>query len=272
VIVTVTSVVVVLSLSGVPELTDHQRAQLAVAVDNDDVFDGPAIIPLLRNATLWTLPIDARGATLPDYANIVEVPASRRGRLYLVEGRLARVVATAPLVRSGPWDGHLREWDVVVEQEGSRFTAVLFLVAPGDPPRTGSNVAVVARFYKIMKRKDVRQGAWTDFPVFVGHSGHVQGRPRSQSPGNVLPGGLVVLVIGLLAGYVLVRRMAVVRRVQTPGKRSEHGLAGSYEDEVKPSEPSLPTDTVNALRVIRDRVERKERRDAIDGRGEDRTS
>lgn len=266
-------VLLAISMTGVPELTVHERAQLDVAVDRDGHFDGPGILPLLRNAVQWTPPIDDRGATIPHFEQIFGEPASCRGRRYVVRGRLARVVATPPLTRGGPWDGRLREWDVVVEMaDGTRGTAVVFLVAPGIAPRTGSDVVVVARFYKIMRRKDVRGGTWTDFPLFVGHSAFATSTPPAESAGRPLLAVLMVIVLVLMTGYVVVRRMTVPsrRRLSRPAV-----LSGSDDGAVAEAvveSPALSADPAAALNMMRERAEREERQGASDGRSEDSTS
>ena len=258
----------ILPLAGVPDLTDRQRAQLASAVDHDDRFDTPAIVPLLRHAATWPTPLDARGATIPDYTGILQDPPDHRGQLFLVEGRLARVVETAPLARAGPWDGRIREWDVLSENAGTRTTAVLFLVDPGEPPRIGSRVAVVARFYKVMRRRDVQHGAATDFPVFVGHSAHDIG-PGSPSPPSP-PAALLVVVLLLLVGYVLVRRMrkgpqrGAIRTGRDRGK-------GDGVEPVEASAETLPDDSIEALHALRQRAGRDERQDDTDGGSAGRT-
>ena len=268
---TAISISLVFAVSGVPDLTDFERAQLDLAVDHDDRFDGPAMLPLLRHAVQWTSPIDSRGATIPDYARMIEDPTTRRGRLYFIEGRLARVVKTAPLARSGPWDAGLREWDVLVGAEGGSHTAVVFLVDAGDAPPIGTDVSIVARFYKVMRRKDVRQGDWTDFPLFVGHSAAATGSSTPPSEGNPVPAGLMVVVLLLLVGYVLVRRMTVGQRRRPAGPdRAAHRhvrptLAAASADR-------LPEDSVQALEALRQRVEREERQDGIDGGSDDQTA
>ena len=244
---------VITPIAAVPDLTDGQRRQLASAEDRNPSFNRPAIFPLLRNAIAWTPPVDRSGATIPDYAAITRNPTTHRGGLFLIEGVLARIVPTGPLAQPGPWDGRLKEWDIVV-QEDPVETAVVFLVDPPTDPRQRSQVEIVARFYKIMRRRDVTHDEWMDFPVFVGRSGTVTGPFSSDNaPPASMPILLLMIVVAMAVAYFLVRRSA--RAVSAP-RRASRPQPDVWHDDSNANtdlDAPLPTDSDEALEELRRR-------------------
>lgn len=240
-------------IAGVPDLTREQRLQLQTAEDRYPQFDRPAIFPLLRNALQWQTPVRRAGAMIPDYGSITRDPAAHRGALFLIEGDLARVVETGPLAQPGPWDGKLREWDVVVRREPQIETAVVFLADPPSAPKLASRVEIVARFYKLMRRRDVKYNRLNDFPVFVGRTGKVVHAARvTNSPSRGMIFVLLLLVLAFAGVYMVVRRS--IRRDPVPVTRSPPDA--SIPNDVGPHAPILPPDAAAAL----DEMERRSRR------------
>ncbi len=237
----------------VPDLTRPQRLQLETAEDRQPQFNRSAIFPLLRNALAWDTPVPRTGATIPDYASIAQDPAGHRGTLFLIEGKLERVVTTGSLAQPGPWEGKLREWDVSVRRKSPVQTAVVFLVDPPADPNRGSRVEIVARFYMIMRRSDEMQDRPTDFPVFVGRTGkvvrtaHVE---KPQSRGVVF--ALLLLVLAFAGVYMVVRRS--IRRQPASVTRSPRD--GSVPDDIGNRDlhdPLPPRDAADALEEMEQR-------------------
>ncbi len=237
-------------LGPVPDLTEAQRIQLQSAVDRQAQFDGPAIFPLLRNALLWPVPVERAGATIPDYAAIDTSPSDHRGQLFLIEGDLARTVPTGALAQAGPWDNMLEEWDIVVATSPVR-TAVVFLAEPPPAPRRGSRVALVARFYMLMRRRDVKHGEPTDFPIFVGRTASFVGG-GSAGPGSAAPPVVLLLVVlALAAGYWFVRRSVRQQTAGEDSRRPAHAYSPNLgAHDADDADQSLVADPADALEQL----------------------
>ena len=232
---------------GVPELTAAQRLQLESAQDWQPQFNRPAIFPLLRNALQWQTPIGRAGATIPDYASIAQDPAAYRGTLFLVEGDLARVVRTGPLAQPGSWEGSLKEWDVVVRRMPQIETAVVFLADPPADPKPGSRIEIVARFYKIMRRRDVTHGDPTDFPVFVGRTAQIlRTASTAETPSSAVPLVLLLVVIALAGAYVVVKRSVRSHPASARRRLPDDAITDTHDNQDQ-REPALPQDAAEAL-------------------------
>ena len=254
----VASIALLAAMVSVPQLTQKQHLQLKSATDGEPQFDRPAIFPLLRNALLWQTPVSRAGATIPDYEAIATSPEQYRGKLFLIEGDLARIVSICELAQGGAWDGKLKEWDIRVNRDPT-MTAVVFLVDPPTDPRRASRVQLVARFYKLMRRRDVQQGELTDFAVFVGRTGtrlrssfFLGPRPRPT------PIWLLMAALALGTGYVLIRRC--LRGHPVLGRRridTYEPAVGTTGCDTDPGD-SLPQDPAKAL----EKLQRRQRQDS----------
>jgi hypothetical protein len=257
------SLVVALTLAtGIPPLTESQRAQLATTVDRTRLLDQAGWYPLMQNAAEWPDAAVA-GAAIPDYDALLTNPAVHRGELALIEGLLARAQTITP-TRAGPWGQTLTEWVVLVargETPADDRVAVVYLVDPdgslAGAPRE-SQVRAVGRFYQVWRDTDVR-GAPTDYLTFVGATGLVvsepAGRVSRQDVASAAPWWLLIpAVVFLLVALLLVKQMVRPRtspvHVVARGGRRRVGVgvddaAAADADEV--ADPPLPEDPADAL-------------------------
>ena len=239
-------------------LTDAQRAQLESATDFGPRFDEAALYPLLSNAAQWK-PGDEAGAAVPDYSAIQESPADHRGELFLIEGVFAgRAQLIGPLSRSGPWDGKLQEWVLIVDRQADEV-AVVYLIDPptpvDQPPATAAKVRLPARFYKVLNDRD-QNGSPTNYLLFVGRGAKVMG---TASGGSASSAGskvlLVVVVLMALCWFVLrrIKRQTWPTRARTPGQGEKIDQADRSDEQTNPVEEDLPDDPAAALDVLNER-------------------
>ena len=236
-------------LQAVPPLTPEQREQLASATDGVGP-DEAALYPLLDNAMQWQ-PGDEAGAAIPDYAVLLGGPEAHRGKLFLIEGIFAGVpedrkdLKVGRLSRPGPWEDSLEDWGIVLQRDPP-LTLVVLLVAPPETPRRETPVRVAARFYKLWETQNRRDEPMR-YPVFVGHSATVVGKPAmNQGP----PWGVMVVIL-VLAGfgfYQLRRTVGQARRRPVGHRRDTESPAPREPSDDEPStQPPLPEDPVDAL-------------------------
>ena len=245
---------------AVVPLTEAQRAQLSTATDFGPRFDEAALYPLLANAAQWT-PGDEAGATIPDYAAILQTPADHRGELFLIEGDFAgRAQLIGPLTRSGPWDGKLQEWVLLTDRKADEV-AVVYLIDPptpvDQPPATGAKVRLPARFYKVLHDRD-QDGNPTDYLIFVGRGADVitSGSGGSTSAGSKIL--LLVVILMALCWFTLrkVKRQtwpSSRRTAQSSMARQAPGDGNNGDQEPSGPDESLPEDPAKALDVLHDR-------------------
>ena len=257
-------IVVVLNatLLAVPPLTQGERGQLEAALDYAFLLDEAALYPLLKNAMAWEVG-DESGAAIPQYAPIRQMPASHRGLLYLIEGKLARRQPVGKLARSGPWDGKLEQW-VIQWGKTADEVAVVYLVAPPQTVRLNRNVRLVARFYKIWQYHDT-QGEPSNFLAFVGRSTSMV---RQDNGGqSISTSVLFVIVLALLVVY-FVLRSKVLRRGRISSthspitRRWQHREDRRVESEEDESGDLLPKDPGDALAELGRRREQDREPDA----------
>jgi hypothetical protein len=246
------------ALAAVVDLDARESRQLASTVDFTFGFDEGALYPLLRNALTWPADPGPGGSINPDYQAIIADPGSSRGRLYLIEGRLARSRPVQGLARPGAWDGRLKQWVILVRQgslneppaQRDDEVAVVLLVDPPPDPAPQRRVQVLARFYKVMKDRDL-YGRESDFMVFVGRTGNVVRAGAGGHGPGLLSTTLLLLVIALTAAYMFLRRSVGRRAFAT---RSAPEVARKAMDEGHElEEPGLPDDPVKALDELRRR-------------------
>ncbi len=239
----------IVASAGVGPLTDAQAAQLATAQDNSPILDEAALYPLLQNALTWP-EHDEAGAMIPDYAAIRQRPADYRGELFLIEGQLARAESVSGLARPGPWDGKLEQW-VVKWGPTIDDVAVVYLLDPPASVRSGREVRLVARFYKLWQTRDT-QNQPSKFLTFVGHTAKVTGRDTASGVTDLSM--LVLIVVLLLGAYLMLRRRTATVAAPTvpqPSKR-QPDVAHGGEDAEDVGSP-LPDDPAEALRQLQRR-------------------
>jgi hypothetical protein len=271
---------------AVSDLTPQQKLQLDTATDFTGQFDDAALYPLLENA-IWWAQGDEAGAEPADLAAIAANPAAHRGKLFVIQGKLAAPPRPVEkLLRPGPWEGTLRQYVLLVD-EAKNQTVVVYLVAPpGDKERsrTGAQVRLVGRFYKIWREPN-RQKKETDFPTFVGKSVRQVAAPVGKPLGGILGLlmgdtmtllvglGFVVLIGGTLVLWVIYRRYAhdaEDRRARREAQREERERRQAEEQAEEEAGPPLPEDPVAALAELQRR--QKERAVPIDQAPRDEAS
>jgi len=235
-------------LLAVPDLTEPQLQQLAMARDGAVTWDEPALYPLLTNVLSWT-DDDRTGALTADYDALHRNPAEYRGRLLLIEGQLGGPPQQVKqrLARPGPWENNLQQWSILISRNPDEVAIVLLAdPMPLDqlPKRGGPRVEIMARFFKLWQFVD-RQGQPTNYLVFVGKHVNVQSGGTSQlSQPTTGAGGrwiaMAVFVMGL--GWMLLRRA-----VRPKPKTKRHRRIAPSAPPDTPSEVTPPQDPADAL-------------------------
>ncbi len=245
---------------AVVPLNQQQQTQVDSATDFSGRFDEGALYPLLHNALGWQ-DRDETGAVVPDYPSLFEQPALHRGQLFLIEGLFAGVprdgsLAVAGLTRAGPWDDKLQQWVVVVDQQRDEV-AVVYLVDPPPAPPAGTDIRLVARFYKVLSDTD-RQGRPTDYLTFVGKNvvlGQITGRGGSAMGFAPLVGALLLLA----GGWYVLRRTVYARPLRRPigaGRKAQGDQAAPGDEGAGVPLPKNPADALSALNQMRDEEDR----------------
>ncbi|MBI1369815.1 MAG: hypothetical protein GC162_14310 [Planctomycetes bacterium] len=261
-------------LMGAAPLTDSQKTRLDTAADGSATVDEAALYALLENAA--TSDGSEAGATIPDYAQMMDSPAEWRGKLCLIEGVLLAEEPRAELSREG-WDKvrslivQVRGFDKKPGDLTAEDMAIVYLTDPPDLhapvlqlnrnmlAETGSKVRVAARFYKVLNEKNIK-GEGRLYLTFVGKKLAVMNAAeRSYSP------YLIAVVIGAMAmflGWMLVRLFRRGRdALLTPPQRWEEyrqkkeearkaaASASADEADAEP-EIELPENPADALDVL----------------------
>jgi hypothetical protein len=254
--------------AAAPDLAPEQRQQLETATDGSKLLDEAALYPLLQNAIWWTAG-DEEGATKPDLAALLKDPAGGRGRLFILEGRLARLPLLVPkLARQGPWDGKLQQYALLVSTKPDTTVLVYLVDAPpvAKSPRIGETVRVVGRFYKVWKSPNL-EGQDALYLTFVGKSGRVIA-PSSAPGGLGAAGGLLndwrVAALGLalllMAVYAVFRRTIQKLQHQSALRAQQREEAREEEKEPADTGPPLPEDPAEALKELERRQKEQEGR------------
>src|SRR5690606_41058667 len=147
-------------------LGEKEQEQVDTAMDGSVKFDQQAALyPLLSDAMTWR-PGDESGAAVPDYAAMMEDPQLHRGKLFLIEGTLARRNRVEKLFRSGDWETNLEEW--VVGYGNEQKGVIVYLTDPPAEATRGDRVRIPARFYMVASMKIANSDEMEDFLLFVG--------------------------------------------------------------------------------------------------------
>ncbi len=227
-------------LEPLPPLSGAVMESLEEVEDDRDAPDA-GFLALLKQVRTWppeASPVD--GAMELDHDEFVSSPASHRGVLVMITGRLEQVKQLArPLEK-------VQEW--FVRPPGGR-PVMVYVPSPGKPlVRPGDDVTLGGYFYKRLQIED-RQGVLRAYPVFIG------GQPRvvmleSQEVEAALRDARahtsrMVMVIAGLVGLVLVMvgLMVFIRRSKRKSRRP--GIFGEVDPE--PPMPSLPEDPAEAM-------------------------
>lgn len=246
---------ILITLAGVPPLTDAQSAQLSTAADDSARLDEGALYPLLQNVLTWE-PGDKSGgeagARVPDYDALLADPASMRGELFLIEGRFAGRARRFKLMRSGAWGEALTEWVLLVRDDPQEVAVVYFVDPDGSmkAPRSGTRVQVVGRFYKVWADTD-QHGKPARYLTFVARSASLTTAETPSPVFIILPTLAVILALAVV--FILLRRAGRVaqRRARSihhkPELHDDAMLSGSADTSV--GEP-LPDDPAEALRQM----------------------
>jgi len=246
-----------------PWLTEPQRAQLSTAHDGTALDEG-ALYALLAAAVDWPA-FEPRGATVPDYVELMENPSEHRGDKFLIEGGYV-ASGVHRLARPGPWGRALHFWVIKfgdIDSEAGDNVAVVLMVDPAgelETPNPRQPVRVPAVFYKVWRDQERHSGKPTDFLTFVARAGDLSqvmvGEPvAAEDEGAALlrsSGPLaVVIVIALGAAWFALRRMLKSMQAAT----AHAGGARVHVDEEDAEEQAelrddLPADPVEAMAVL----------------------
>lgn len=242
---------------AVPPLTEPQRMQLETAQDSE-AFDTAALYPLLDNALTWT-PGDEAGAMIPDPKAILESPEKFRGQLFLLEGDYAGRARTEGdtlprLARPGAWSKKLQEWVLVTDRKRDEVVVVYLVAPPAAPPRAGSPVRVVGRFYKVWHSTDLANNPQA-YLTFVGHTATFTpaGGIGSGSSVPVLPIVGAIVLLGVVFLFIRARKVSMqvkplgTRIRREARKRAEEAGEVPFPDEADPSLPKDPTEALAEL-------------------------
>lgn len=223
-----------------PPLSGAVMESLAEVEDDRDAPDA-GFIALLKQVQAWPPGASPVGPVVDvDHDELVSSPATHRGSLMVIAGRLEQVKQLArPLEK-------VQEW--FVRPPGGR-PLMVYVPSPGKPlVRPGDEVTLGGYFYKRLQIED-RQGVLRAYPVFIG------GQPRvvaleSQEVEAALRDARaytsrMVLVIAGLVGlvFVMVGLMLFIRRSKRKVRRQ--GIFGEVDPE--PPMPSLPEDPADAM-------------------------
>lgn len=223
---------------GVAPLSDEARRQLATASDGSRRFDEGALYPLLRDVLEWEAQTHAAGARLPDYDALRSEPARHRGERLVIEGTYQ---GSGPfrLMRAGPWGRELTWWVIKHGPTPDEVAVVYFPDAAEALPevRRGSEVRVIARFYKIWRDIDDPTGEVTDFLTFVGRHPRVAAETGGGAPMLSVPQMALLLVLLIAAAIFIALRQRVLSLRPRPLPRQQATL----EADVAP-EPSAQSE------------------------------
>lgn len=258
----------------VPLTVDELEQVRSGSRDRVATYDDAGLYPLMRNAAWWT-PGDVAGAMVPDYREVLADPDAHRANLFLIEGQLGARRVVGPLSRSGPWDGRLEQWSILVEKaagpDQEDIVAVVLLIDPptgAAAPAIKSRVRLPARFYKVWTARD-QSGVDTEYPVFVGRTvasagPAAQGSPSTSPTGAIVP--LLLLLLVAAVGYTLLKKSVRAKttefqkRVQERRARRESQEEPADENDIGPPLPENPADALDELerrRKLREEEEEK---------------
>jgi hypothetical protein len=242
-----------LTLLAAPPLSDSQKERLSTARDRTDLVDEPAFYALLENAA--TSPGDDLGATIPDYAAILDRPADARGQLFLLEGTLESEVPTEPLTR-GNWQ---KVRGIAVRLANGK-PVIVYLT---DPPELSTiagllrdrsaSIRIPARFYKIITSNN-RAGEPTDFLVFVGKAPTHFDTYTGPSNGAFVITVVVAVIVFLGIRLHLMRKRREGKQSRLEDYLEERRLKRRVDEEAADAESaaSLPDDPAEAMRQLAD--------------------
>ncbi len=262
---------------AIPPLSPDQRGQVETATDGE-VFDEPALYPLLKDALTWEAG-DEAGAMIPDYESLLnnaEERARLRGGLFLIEGRFIGVphsrkqdgtgLTVQRLSRPGPWEGKLQQWGVKVDKANDKGEAILvYLLDPPNEPLAGQRVRLVARFYKVWKSKryltaeeelkgmKLEDAPVESFLVFVGKTATVSAGSGKSLDGIdkkflwVVGGAVLIMIVGWwrIRKNLTPRMTHAQQRLMERREAREAGVTAD-NDMVDDGEP-LPEDPIEAM-------------------------
>lgn len=252
------------SLAGLPPLTEPQRVQLDTADDADRGWDLPALYPLLDNAASWDLDPAALvpGSIVLDTEAVLRQPGPHRGRVMIVEGRLAEA-RELKLLRPGRWGETVMRWVVQVDPQRDEVVVVLLTHPPPRPP-LGARVRMPARFYKLWPSRTI-DGEPITYITLVGHGAAVldagpsapADAARGSGGGSV---GLLLLLSLVVAGVFVFMLRRMMRLSLTPAplpsqvRRQQAAAAARLARTSAPDdppgnghEPPLPDNPEDAL-------------------------
>jgi hypothetical protein len=228
-----------LAAAGLPPLTPAQVTRLETARDRASEYREEAFYALLENARLWTdAPGDAPLRLKVDVEAILSQPQRLRGELFGLRGAISQQM------RLPPPHQDVHEW--FLRDGDGRPLIVYVLLAPADARglRDGSEVAVVARFYKSMVF-EARDQVTRVYPAFVGA---LPRHTRAAAAGPSV-GFLAMPLAALGAAFLLL--LLYTRRQRRRGPRS--GAAGPPVERFEAG-GELPDDPAEALAELRRRA------------------
>lgn len=249
-------------LATAPPLTAPQQQQLSTAHDQHADTDEAAIYPLLENALTWPDHVEA-GATIPDYKAIQEDPATYRGQLFFIQGKLRRVKSIGRLALPGPWEGSLSEWAIQYGEDADQML-IVNLVNPPASPRDGTQVKLAARFYKRWPTTN-KFGQPKTFLVFVGKDAEVLGIKPAIGGSAAIKSLVLVLVLVVFGLFWIIRRTPKMsfnpnptqRQLLRRQAREQRELESNppaapqqADDAFEPDDVTLPTDSAQALSTL----------------------
>jgi len=258
-----------------PPLTDIERQRAADGTtDRDAQIDGAdGFYVLLRNARGWAADdfageAGAATAPVPDYGFLRDQPAEARGRVFLIEGVFEQQVRYPTgddrLMRAGnpDWGEQVTRWAIRTSDDAESTVLVFFNDPDGSiqPPAQGGRVRVAARFYKVWATTD-EAGDPFAFPVFVGGSREVLGKPARLSFGSNRPmqGIVIALIMSCIAAFFIVRFLLNRKAAAGAGgrthayleqRRRERQLHDMDEEEEVEDLPADPAEALEALRQM----------------------
>lgn len=265
-------------LLGAAPLTESQQTRLETADDASATVDEAAFYALLENAAKWES--GEAGATIPDYADILQNPAEWRGKLCLIEGVLLSRLPEQKFARSG-WE-HVRGlviqiagFDKPRKQISPDDMIIVYLTDPPelhapkialDPnmlAETGSNIRLAARFFKVVTEKNTRDESRL-YLTFVGQ--HVAKLERNaSSSSHFVP--LIIAAFALLAGYFIFRILRKGKGMLATSnqlaehiakKRAEREARDEGEIEPEDEDIDLPENPVDALDTLANKHRERE--------------
>ena len=234
-------------LTAVPPLSDDQAARVNGAVDGADYHD-EAFLALVENVRGWTPGLGDEPIRLnPDFAAMMEAPASYRGQLCRITGMLQQATKL-----TAPYE-HVTEWFV---RRDDNHALVVYIVGAADAAafKDFDPVETDARFYKRMEFV-ARDGKKHTYPAFVGAFPRrgLAGATVSQGSPAQFIGGMVVLLGIVFVAVLLWTRRSGGRHARL---RIQEHRSASLElprgvDDSKP----LPDDPAQALAELKRRAE-----------------